>query len=177
MNKKSIKLNRMAEQNLLDVFSCPLVSGFMLESELSKDFFNTTKEFFVLGYSVEPQLKRAILDMLSQFMSEIKSDHESGHFYECESLFTRNTISMVIIESMIVLFFKDSIAKVSGKNLKEQTEVLKEIMVAMFNDTIKTGQINNHDYQKYKNENLKSMQDARDIFEKERLNEIKDNRK
>lgn len=177
MNTKSIKLNRLAEQNLLDVFSCPLVSGFMIESELSKDFFNTTKEFFVLGYSAEPQLKREILDMLSQFMSEIKSDHESGHFYECESLFARNTISMAIIESMIVLFFKDSIAKFSGKHFKEQTEVLKEIMVAMFNDTIKTGQISNHDYQNYKNQNLKSMQDARDVFEKERLNKLKANRK
>ena len=170
MQTKNIKLNRLAEKNLLDIFSCPLVSGFMIDSELSKDFFNQTKQFFILGYSAEPQQELDMLNMITESMAEIESDFKNGHSYECESLYARNIISMNVINSIATMFFKGHSFKRSGKLLKELTEMLKEIMATMLNHTIKTGQINMQDYQKHKNENLKSMQDAREMLEKERLN-------
>jgi precorrin isomerase len=177
MQTKNIKMNRLAEKNLLDIFSCPLVSGFMIDSELSKDFFNKTKEFFVLGYSAEPQQELDVLRIITQSTKQIESDIERGHCNECESLRSRHIISTNIIMSMAILFFKQLVIKGALKRLREQADILGQIKVTMLNHAITTGQISHNDYQKYKNENLKSMQDARDIFEKERLNEIKDNRK
>ena len=170
MQKKSIKLNRMAEKNLLDIFSCPLTSGFMIESDLTNEFFKGAKEFFVLGYSADLQKELEMLRMITQTTQQIEFDIEGGHFYECESLRSRHMISTNIVMSLAILFFKDMIKKGAAKRLKQQVVEFESIRTTMLNHAVKTGQIDNQDYNQYKNENLKSIQDARERVEKERIN-------
>lgn len=167
MQKKWIKATKLADKNLLEIFSCPLLTGFMVETELTEELLAKSKEFYILGNTATPEEELEMFRIIKETMQATEKDIRSGNFHECQSLQSKRIIGMVIVLSMMMLFFREQLPTGAGKRLKEHTEMLNEIKRIIYNHAIEIGQTNEQEYHMLKKKNAHILNELKQKVQQE----------